>query len=190
MTGLVTSRGVKIRLEAKSCDQTDSPMRRLLLLTTLVLGTALSGCYISETPLIGARDAVFPYETIRYREANGSELMTMVHEGDAYVMRKDGEPGELQFRFKEIGKDLYLAQLIGDEGGKPAILYSVVRVDWKNRTADSYKAVADMADEGPGLSKCGNSELCIDDLEKYLTIARQAVATGKPAAAYEIVEAK
>jgi hypothetical protein len=155
-----------------------------------VLGTALSGCYISETPLIEARDAVFPYETIRYREADGGELMSMVHEDGAYVMRKDGEPGELQIRFKAIGDDLYLAQLSAEEGGKPAILFSVVKVDWKHKTAESYKAVADMADEGPGLRKCGSSQLCIDDLEKYLTLAREAVATGKPAVTYEIVEAK
>jgi hypothetical protein len=47
-----------------------------------------------------------------------------------------------------------------------------------------------MADEGPGLRKCGKSELCIDDLQKYLTLARAAVAAGKPTVTYEIVEAK
>jgi hypothetical protein len=165
-------------------------MRRLITLLTITFSAVLSGCYISETPLIDARDAVFPYKTISYREANGGDLMTMVHEGDAYVMRKDGEPDELRLRFKEIGEDLYLVQLSGEQGGKPAILYAAVKVDWKSRIAESYKAVADMAEEGPGLRKCGNSELCIDDLQEYLKLARAAVATGKPAATYEIVEAK
>ena len=45
-------------------------MRHLLTLFTIMLGTMLSGCYISDTPLIDARDAVFPYKTISYREAN------------------------------------------------------------------------------------------------------------------------
>jgi hypothetical protein len=165
-------------------------MRRLVTLLIVSLSAVLSGCYISETPLVDARDAVFPYKTISYREANGGDLMTMVREGGAYVMRKEGEPEELQFRFKKIGGDLYLAQLSADQGGKPAILYAVIKVDWKKKTAESYKAVADMSEEGPGLRKCGNSELCIDDLQVYLKLARAAVAAGKPATTYEIVEAK
>jgi hypothetical protein len=165
-------------------------MRRLLTFLTFALTASLGGCYISETPLVGAGDAVFPYETISYRETDGDEIMTMVREGDAYVMRKEGEPGQLELRFKDLGDNLYLAQMTGEQDGKPAILYSVVKADWNKKTVDSYKAVADMAEEGPGLRKCGDNALCIDDLDRYLALARKAVSGGEPVASYEIVEAK
>lgn len=165
-------------------------MRRPFTLLVVLVSTTLGGCYISDKPLVSARDAVFPYKTISYREAKGDEIMTMKREGDSYVMRKDGSSDRLDLRFRKIGKDLYLAQASADQDGKPAILYAVVKVDWKRKRAESYKAVAEMSEEGPGLRKCGSNELCIDDLRKYLKLAEKAVATGEPDATYEIVEAK
>jgi hypothetical protein len=163
-------------------------MTRWTMALAIPLTLALGGCFISETPLVGPEDAVFPYETISYKAANDDAPEKLVRQGDSYVIAAPDSSARIEVRFKDIGDGLYLAQFRGEEDGKISILYSVLKVDFDNKTAESHKAVGKDEFVRDGLRKCGESTLCIDNLDVYLDLARSAIAAGeKPDVTYEII---
>ena len=152
------------------------------------LSFALGGCFISETPFVTAEDAVFPFKTISYRQPNEQAPSKLVREGDSYVITAPDNKARVEVKFKDIGDGLYLAQMSGEESGKVSILYSVLKVDFDKKTAESYKAVGSDAAVTEGLRKCGDGTICIDNLDVYLDLARKSITAGeKPDVTYEIV---
>lgn len=156
------------------------------MLAVMVVG--LSGCFTSETPLISAEDADFPFETFTYREVSADKLITMVREGDAYLIEAPDIDGRLEIRLMDIGDGLYLAQAHGEKDGTVSLLYSVLKVDFEKRTAESYLAVADEKFATKGLRQCDDGKICIDDLDVYLELARRSITAGdEPDVTYKLV---
>ena len=63
----------------------------LRIVVLLLLASGLSGCFVSKQPLITKDQATFPYSRIGYGETDSTDVSTLVHEGDAYVLRNAGE---------------------------------------------------------------------------------------------------
>jgi hypothetical protein len=166
-------------------------MNRWTMALAIPLAMALGGCFISETPLIGAEEAVFPFETISYKQGNEEKPAELVRDGDTYVIPDPEGKVRVEVRFKDLGDGLYLAQMSGEEDGKLSILYAVLKVDFDKKTAESYKAVGKDEFVREGLRKCGDGSLCIDNLDVYLDLARSAIAAGEqPDITYEILSTK
>jgi hypothetical protein len=166
-------------------------MTRWTMALAIPLAMALGGCFISEQPLIGAGEAVFPFETLSYKQGSEEKPAELVRDGDTYVIPDPEGKVRVEVRFKELGDGLYLAQMSGEEDGKLSILYSVLKVDFDNKTAESHKAVGKDEFVRDGLRKCGESTLCIDNLDVYLDLARSAIAAGeKPDVTYTILSMK
>jgi hypothetical protein len=173
---------------ASDADEWGSAMNRWTMALAVSLAMGLSGCFISETPLIGPEDAVFPYETISYKQPSDEKPEKLVRQGDSYVITAADSSATVEVRFKDLGDGLYLAQFSGEDNGKVSILYSVLKVDFDKKTAESYKAVGKDEFVREGLRKCGDGTLCIDDLDVYLELARSAIAAGEePDVTYEII---
>jgi hypothetical protein len=163
-------------------------MNRWTMALAIPLAMALSGCFISETPLVTAKDAVFPFKTISYKQGNEEKPAQLVREGDTYVIPDPEEKARVEVLFKDLGDGLYLAQMSGEEDGKTSMLYSVLKVDFDKKIAESYKAVGKDEFVREGLRKCGDGTLCIDDLDVYLELAKSAIAAGeKPDVTYQII---
>jgi hypothetical protein len=153
-------------------------IRTLRALAVALLAAGLAGCFVTEKPLIAADEAVFPYQKIIFTAED--EPVTLTREGDVYVMTGKDPGPRIEVLLRSLGDDLYLIQVGGLEEGKPNYLYAVVKVDVNARTAQSFKAIAQDADAGPGLRRCGDNQVCIDDLEAYLTLAKATIAAGAP----------
>jgi hypothetical protein len=141
------------------------------------LAMALGGCFISEEPLIGAEEAVFPFETLTFKEGDATKPFNLVRDGDAYINPED--KARLKVLFKDFGDGLYLAQISGEENGKRGSFYAVLRVDFDRKTAESYKAIGWYESARNGLRRCDDAALCIDDLDVYLELARGAISAGE-----------
>jgi len=167
-------------------------MRLLRSLSVILFAQWLAGCFISEAPLIGPQDAAFPFETITYREPGSPIETTLTHEGDAYLVRSSDSSEIAQMRFRDLGDNLYLAQITGeDRNGKLSTLYGVVRLNRGDMTAATYMAVGRDSLAQEGLRDCGDGILCIDDVDVYLKLAKARIAANEePDTVYEIVNAK
>ncbi|HET7718049.1 MAG TPA: hypothetical protein VFK86_20670 [Bauldia sp.] len=153
---------------------------RLLLASAFCLG--LSACFTSPDPLVGAADAVFPFERLVFREQSlPDDRQTMTREGDAYTYRTDeSEERAALVRFREVGANLYVAQMEVTEGGKVERLYAFLRADLAARRVDSYAAVKpDDFVAQPGLSICDTS-VCIEDLDAYVAYGKALIDSGRP----------
>lgn len=163
-------------------------MERARLGFLAILALVLSGCFTSQTPLILAEDADFPFETIVYREIDDDTLLTMRHIGDAYTIETPENDERLEVRLQDIGAGLYLAQASGMENEEDYILYSVLKVDLENKIAESFLALAEDDLVTDGLRRCDDGAICIDDVNAYIDLARSAIATGdEPNVTYVIV---
>jgi hypothetical protein len=163
-------------------------MNRWMMALAIPLAMALGGCFISEKPLISAEEAVFPFETVTYKQPNDDTPEKLVRQGDSYVITAADSSATVEVRFKDLGDGLYLAQFSGNENGKISILYAVLKVDFDKKTAESYKAVGKDEFVREGLRNCGDGTLCIDNLDVYLDLARSAIAAGEqPDVTYEII---
>jgi hypothetical protein len=160
-------------------------------LSLVLLAIGLSGCFVSETPLIAEGDAVFPYQRIVYGEAGEKNVSTLVKQGDVYVLASKGE--QAAFRFKDVGGGFYVVQVQSTTEKSSPILYAFIKVDLNAKTVQSYKAVAKDEDAGPGLTRCGDDkdQLCIGRLDAYVDFAKKAIAAGEePDATYRLVSAE
>lgn len=157
-------------------------MKRICgILFVLLAPAALAACFTSNTPLIGAEEAVFPYETIVFR--------AMDRPDDRAVWKRDGNiygffPGsgdeKVAVRLKSVGDDLFVVQMQGPDDEPAPFLYALLKVDRAAMTAESHAAIRphDFNDM-PGLSRC-NEMVCIDDLNAYVAYAREQMEAGVP----------
>ena len=148
----------------------------------LVGSVLLGGCFTSPEPLIGADQAVFPYDTIVFAEADRpDDRQTFQRKGDAYSFRPGGDDEqEALVRPMPAGDNLYVAQMEIPEDDKPRRLFALIKVDEKAMTAATYAAVMpDDFEDVAGLSKCGDV-VCIDNLDAYVAFARAGIDAGRP----------
>lgn len=156
---------------------------------------ALSGCFRSEQPLIAPGKGDFPFETLTYIEAAGSNEVTLVRDGDSYRAAKEGEKDRLVL--KSLGADRYLAQIEAPEGSGPGYLYGVVVVaaDRKGFVVSAGYAddedVAAIREGVEGLAPCTDDAgtVCVEDLDAYRHYAEQADVL-KRGTSYRIVRMK
>lgn len=162
---------------------------RVLLLALMCLG--LTACFTSKEPLIGAEDAVFPFERIVFAEASRpDDRQSWTRKDGAYSWRIDeGNDREAFMRLKAVGENLYLVQMEFTDSGKTQRLYALVRADVPAKRVHSYASIRpDAFDVRPGLAIC-DSFICIDDLDAYLAYAKGFIdAGGPPDAEYAIIE--
>lgn len=168
-------------------------MRRILRLAVLLaLAGGLSACFTSKTLLVAADVAVFPYERIEFRVVDGDgTIQTLERAGDAYLYRPepDGDSGFV--RLMAAGAGTFVVQFwvgLDSEEKDKQVLYALLVADPAGKRVASYASVKpDDFTPPPGLVACGQ-EICIEDLDAYVTYARALVAAGGPPdQVYEIV---
>lgn len=159
---------------------------RMLFAAILTIG--LSGCFTSDTPLISGEDADFPFETIVYQVPDDDTPIQLVHQGDAYLVIATDSDDRSKLRLMDIGDGLYFAQAQEEKGGEILTLYSVLKVDLEMKRVESHLALGKDEYATKGLRQCDDGNLCIDDLDVYLDLARTAIAAGnEPDVIYEII---
>lgn len=158
----------------------------------VAFGGALSGCFISKEPLIGADKAVFPYAEITYAEADNGKPATLIRKGDAYSLKAETSDEEALLRFAPAGDGLYVVQMEFVEDNAVRRLFALLKVDLEKKTVASYASVA--PDDGvtaAGLSNCGEDTVCIKSLDGYIAYARSTIEAGRePDATYDIISLK
>lgn len=164
---------------------------RILALVIFCLG--LSACFTSEEPLIGAEDAVFPFERIVFAEVSRSDdQQSWTRKGDAYSWQPDeSNEQEAVMRLKAVGDDLYLVQMEFTERDRPERLYALLKADLPAKRVTAYASIMpDAFAAQPGLSICDKA-VCIDDVDAYVAYAKGRIDAGfPPDAEYEIIEMK
>ena len=158
----------------------------------LALPAALSACFTSKEPLIGADKAVFPYEEIVYAEADKGDPATLKRKGDAYSLKAANSDEEALFRFTPVADGLYVVQMEFTEDDEMRRLYALLKVDMEKKTVASYAAIApDAGVTAPGLVPCGDDTVCIELLDGYITYARSTIDAGRPPdTIYNIISVK
>jgi hypothetical protein len=152
------------------------------VLFALVGAILLAGCFTSPAPLIGADQAVFPYEKIIFADADRQDdRQTWVRQGDAYSFRPDENSTREAFvRLMPAGNNLYVVQMEFPEDEQMRRLFALVKVDLGAMTAASYSAIIpDNFQNVPGLSQC-EDVVCIDSLDAYIAYARAGIEAGNP----------
>ena len=167
------------------------PILRLAVLLSLAVG--LSACFTSRTLLIAPDAAVFPYERIDFRVVDGDgTIQTLEHVGEEYRFRPEPDSDRYALvRLMAAGPDTFVVQFwagLDSEEKDKQILYALLVADPAGKRIASYAAVKpDAFTPLLGLALCGEN-VCIADLEAYLTYARALVAAGAPPdQMYEIV---
>jgi hypothetical protein len=98
-------------------------MRRALVLTLALLALTLSGCLVSESPLITSESAVYPLANqmnVERLRPNGdgwehNEDNSAHRSGDAYILvSESGE--EIEFMLYRIAEKVFIAQTKDDQG--------------------------------------------------------------------------
>jgi hypothetical protein len=166
--------------------------RRVVILAACL---SLAGCFRSETPLIAPGEGDYPFETVTYKEADGSQRITLVRTGDGYKPA-DEETGE-RLLLKALGDDTYLAQVKASESEGPGYLYGIVSVSPDPGgfiVAAGYAEDADIAAVRAGIDGlvlCAEDAdtVCIDSLEAYRRYAARDEVV-KRGNAYRILEMK
>jgi len=98
---------------------------RIALLAAVTLG--LSGCLVSEGPLVASGEAAFPLpdraSAERFAPSSGNNgwshqaYDSAYRSGSTYVVKREGSDDETVLTFKRIAQDTFIAQVNGGEGG-------------------------------------------------------------------------
>ena len=151
-------------------------MKPLRFILAALTAFVVSACYTSNAPLVGDGDAAAPYASLTFENSNGSDPAVFRRNGNAYVATS--EEGDVLLHLKPVEGDYYVAQLTGpDPEETPRYLYGYMRLDAGAGTADVWMSMGNAAELRPGLSAC-NDIVCIDDLDAYITYAKETVAAG------------
>lgn len=166
-------------------------MRHLLPLLrlgpVLALCVAVSGCFLSRTPLILPDAAAFPYERIVFQvEDRSDDPQVLERAGEAYRIAGSGPTdGGAIVRLKAVADRSWVAQLSAppgeeEEGEDAVFLFALLVANEDLTEVSAYRAMKpdDFAGE-PGLDLCADG-VCIADLDAYATYALAEVAAGAP----------
>jgi hypothetical protein len=162
-------------------------MRATTLLATVTTAFALSGCFTAERPLLTDDNSVAPYQTVSFRSPGSEDAVVLSRKGKAYVAEKEGERATI--RVAPIDRPNWFVLEFSDEkpDSKSGPYLALLKVDFAHGRAEAYKIFADKQDIGPGLRDCGNQNVCVDDLDAYVALAKRVVDAGaKPEGVYAI----
>lgn len=151
-------------------------MKPLRFALAALAALVVSACYTSNAPLVSDGDAVAPYASLTFDSEGDSAPVAFARNGSTYVATSD--EGDVLLHLRPIEADYYVAQLTGpDPEDTPRYLYGYMRLDAGAGTADVWMSMGTAADIRAGLSACDNI-VCIDDLDAYITYAKEKVAAG------------
>ena len=158
------------------------------ILAVLALAGGLAGCFTSEKSLVGDK-AVFPFETIVWKEDKGTEEVTMKRQGDHYLFRPKEADSDGYLRFMPAG-DLYVAELEFTEEGEVNHLYAILKVDLTAKTVEAYASMAPNNFSEDGFTACEGG-MCIDNLDAYVAYGKRLIDDGRPPdSVYRIISTK
>ena len=173
-------------------------MRHLLPLLrlgpVLALCVAVSGCFVSDAPLIGPDEASFPFERIVFEvDDRPGERQVLERDGDAYRLASPDSPDRTALlRLVAAGDGAWVAQMWpppeAEEKHIP-YLYALLVVGDEGAEVSAYAAMKpnDFVPRD-GLAPCDNG-VCIGSLEAYVAYALAQVAAGTPPeTVYRIIE--
>lgn len=161
-------------------------MRHLLRFgSVLALCIAVSGCFLSRTPLVPPDAAAFPYTRIVFQvDDRSDDPQVLERAGDAYRIVGSGptDAGAI-VRLKAVADRAWVAQLSAPpeaENEDDIFLYALLVASEDLTEVSAYRAMKpdDFAGE-PGLDLCADG-VCIADLDAYATYAMAEVAAGAP----------
>lgn len=173
-------------------------LRFAALLTAL--SATLSGCFISDEPLITLDNASFPFIEINYdaypftRFTYGPGSVdytdTSVRRGDRYMLANEGTNGG-QLLIYDAGDGLLIGQFYTPPmaGGidRTGYAYGAALLKPEENLVILYIVEARPEDFGPGALECEPGNACLTDLEVLVGIAREMIATGaRPVASLPI----
>lgn len=163
----------------------------LKLVAVAIMAVGLSACFESETELIAADEADFPFDTITYSMPDKREY-TLTRDGAAYTSPE--EPDGPAIRLKEVAENTYVAQMSDADDDGPYVLYGLVRVSADRKSFTLVHAVADdqareIAGEGRyGLRICDDGYVCFDSIDAYTEFALETPPDEERQAVFEIVK--
>lgn len=158
-------------------------MKRWIAAVLAPLAFMLSGCFTSETPLIDAANASYPFQSLTILAEDGQDG-TLVREGDHYVFAGEEDDG-FDIFFQDFGGGLYLMQFQSvAEDGTLQSLYAVVLLDPVARTVAVFRSIVRDEDFTQGIRHCvqDGAELylaCLDEPGPIIAIVRAAIAAGE-----------
>ncbi len=169
------------------------PIRRCLVQIFVLSATLLlAGCFVSEAPLIGPGNAVYPFQSMVLYDASGDEedTATLARRGDVYVDLAGEDEG--QYMLAAIDDDLYLAQMrVQDDTGKVSWIYGIVQF-----AGDEFFILSPLCRDAPegalnsaGIGKGGDGNFCtISSLDQLEALARIVVGSDIERATFRILE--
>ncbi len=174
-------------------------MRPYAPLFAAALALALSGCYVSKQPFIGAANADYPLKDGARLDAFAPEGKdwrltkgrTVRRVGDRYVYAEDGEKEQSPpFLFKRVAKNRYVAQMsdTSDPGKVTEYYYQLIEFD--GRTAIQYQATCNPRPEWvtrrlvEKVEDTSPQRCLFSTLEKLSTVLQEAAKNAAPEAKY------
>lgn len=175
-------------------------MRLRLAALLTALSVTLSGCFISDEPLITLDNASFPFIEINYdaypftRFTYGADSVdytdTFVRRGDRYMLANEGTDGG-ELLIYDAGDGLLIGQFYTPPApgliDRVGYAYGAALLKPEENLIILYLVEARPEDFGPGALECEPGNACLTDLEVLVRIAREMIATGaRPVASLPI----
>ncbi|MEP0944214.1 MAG: hypothetical protein ABJH63_19765 [Rhizobiaceae bacterium] len=162
-------------------------MNRFKLISSVISVIAtlmLSGCFVSERPLISAAEADYPFQSITYEFPGEDDRVTLVRTGESYTA--PAEEGDGKLLLKQISDDTYVLQIEFLEGGKPSFLFALAKLAADKKSLVLIKPFAQEADlevarrGDHGLKPCAADPdvICLTTLDGYVKYALDSDAAG------------
>jgi len=170
---------------------------RLRIPAILVIVPLLSGCFLSDAPLITEETADYPFMRMNY-EAYPSERFVYTPDGpdttDTLILR-DGvyrltaeADRAAEILVRHVGDGLYIIQLMPGGADDP-YLYFAATLDRDEMRIVLHRAEALPGDFRPGAAECEPEIACLSDIGVLADIARESIAAGeRPVAWLDIFE--
>lgn len=132
----------------------------LRLLTPLVIVLSLAGCFKSDTPLLDAASAKYPFAAITLQNEDG-QISIVKRDGDVYRFVEDGKQDATALLLYDLGPDRFLVQVANPTGESDYLFAQkqgsdlVVRSDCKGLDADMLRgAGVEIRESGDIVYEC------------------------------------
>ena len=137
----------------------------------------LSGCFMSQIPLISETEADFPFKTFTYEIEGEDDKVTLVKTGNAYTA--PDERGDGKLLLKLVAENTYLLQAEVEDDDENFYLYALAKVADDKSSAQLMKPFASKADREVaskgkyGMQICmGDSQsVCLGSLQGFVDFA-------------------
>ncbi len=169
------------------------PFRRFAVQTIFLLATLLlGGCFVSQAPLIGPENAVYPFQSITLYDTSGDEgdTTTLALRDGVYVDVAAVDEG--QYLLVEFDTNLFLAQMrIENDDNEVSWIYGIVQLQ-----DEEFFILAPVCGDAPqemldkvGIEKDDDGDICaVSSLAQLDAMARLVVGTDIERSTFRIVE--